>query len=83
MVAARLKPMLGIETLSSPGSENAAVRHLGGRKDVDRRRIAVIGYADGGPVALIAAAKDDRITAAALTRFSRAASSIATAAPSL
>jgi pimeloyl-ACP methyl ester carboxylesterase len=44
----------------------AAVRHLGGRKDVDRRRIAVIGYADGGPVALIAAAKDDRIAAAVL-----------------
>jgi uncharacterized protein len=44
----------------------AAVRHLGGRKDVDRRRIAVIGYADGGPVALIAAGRDDRIAAVVL-----------------
>jgi pimeloyl-ACP methyl ester carboxylesterase len=44
----------------------AAVRYLAGRKDVDRRRIAVVGYADGGPVALIAAAKEDRIAAAVL-----------------
>ena len=44
----------------------AAVRSLGGRKDVDRRRIAVVGYGDGGPVALIAASKEDRIAAAAL-----------------
>jgi pimeloyl-ACP methyl ester carboxylesterase len=44
----------------------AVVRYLGGRKDVDRRRIAVVGYADGGPVALIAASKDDRIAAAVL-----------------
>jgi hypothetical protein len=42
----------------------AAIRQLGARKDVDRRRIAVVGYADGGPVALIAASKDDRIAAA-------------------
>ena len=44
----------------------AAVRFLGGRKDVDRRRIAVAGYGDGGPVALIAASKEDRIAAAVL-----------------
>jgi pimeloyl-ACP methyl ester carboxylesterase len=44
----------------------AAVRYLGGRKDVDRRRIAVVGYGDGGPVALIAASKEDRIAAAVL-----------------
>jgi pimeloyl-ACP methyl ester carboxylesterase len=44
----------------------AAVRYLGGRKDVDRRRIAAIGYGDGGPVVLIAASKEDRIAAAAL-----------------
>lgn len=44
----------------------AVVRYLGGRKDVDRRRIAVVGYAEGGPVALIAASKDDRIAAAVL-----------------
>ena len=41
----------------------AAVRFLGGRKDVDRRRIAVVGYGEGGPVALIAASKEDRIAA--------------------
>lgn len=44
----------------------AAVRFLGGRKDVDRRRVAVAGYGDGGPVALIAASKEDRIAAAVL-----------------
>ncbi len=44
----------------------AAVRYLGSRKDVDRRRIAAVGYGDGGPVALIAASKEDRIAAAAL-----------------
>jgi pimeloyl-ACP methyl ester carboxylesterase len=44
----------------------AAVRYLGGRKDVDRRRIAVAGYGDGGPVALIASSKEDRIAAAVL-----------------
>ena len=44
----------------------AAVRYLGARKDIDRRRIAAVGYGDGGPVALIAASKEDRIAAAAL-----------------
>jgi pimeloyl-ACP methyl ester carboxylesterase len=44
----------------------AAVRFLGSRKDVDRRRIAAVGYGDGGPVVLIAASKEDRIAAAAL-----------------
>ncbi len=44
----------------------AAVRSLGGRKDVDRRRIAVVGYGEGGPVALIAASKEDRIAALVL-----------------
>jgi fermentation-respiration switch protein FrsA (DUF1100 family) len=39
----------------------AAVRFLAGRKDVDRRRIAVFGYGDGGPVAMIAASREDRI----------------------
>ena len=39
---------------------------LGGRKDVDRRRIAVVGHSEGGAVALMAAAKDDRIAAAVL-----------------
>jgi pimeloyl-ACP methyl ester carboxylesterase len=39
----------------------AAVRFLAARKDVDRRRIAVTGYSDGGPIALVAASKEDRI----------------------
>jgi pimeloyl-ACP methyl ester carboxylesterase len=44
----------------------AVVRFLADRKDVDRRRIAVIGYGDGGPIAMIAAAKEDRIAALAV-----------------
>jgi pimeloyl-ACP methyl ester carboxylesterase len=44
----------------------AAIRFLANRKDIDRRRIAVIGYGDGGPVAMIAASKEDRIAAVAL-----------------
>lgn len=44
----------------------AAVRFLAGRKDVDRRRIAVVGHGEGGPVAMIAASKENRITALAL-----------------
>ena len=44
----------------------AAVRFLGGRKDVDPKRIAVVGHSDGGSVALIAASRDKRIAAAAL-----------------
>lgn len=39
----------------------AVVRYLGDRKDVDRRRLAVAGYGDGGLVALLAATKEDRI----------------------
>lgn len=44
----------------------AVVRHLRGRKDVDRDRIAVVGYGDGGFVAMLAAQKDDRIRALVL-----------------
>jgi pimeloyl-ACP methyl ester carboxylesterase len=36
------------------------------RKEVDRRRIAVVGYGDGAWIALAAAARDDRIAAVAL-----------------
>jgi len=39
----------------------AAVKWLGDRKDVDPKRIAVVGHSEGGAVALIAAAKDKRI----------------------
>ena len=44
----------------------AAVRFLASRKDVDRRRIAVVGYGDGGPIAMIAASKEDRIAGLAV-----------------
>lgn len=39
----------------------AAVRYLGDRKDVDRRRLAVVGYGEGGSVAMVAASKENRI----------------------
>ncbi|MFI5178790.1 MAG: alpha/beta hydrolase family protein [Vicinamibacterales bacterium] len=44
----------------------AAVKMLTDRKDVDPKRIAVIGHSEGGAVALIAASKDKRITAVGL-----------------
>ena len=44
----------------------AAVKLLAERKDVDARRIAVIGHSEGGLVALMAAAKDRRIAAVGL-----------------
>jgi dipeptidyl aminopeptidase/acylaminoacyl peptidase len=43
----------------------AAVKMLERRKDVDPKRIAVIGHSEGGIVALTAAAKDKRIAAVA------------------
>jgi pimeloyl-ACP methyl ester carboxylesterase len=44
----------------------AAVKALSGRKDVDPKRIAVVGHSEGGSVAMIAASKDKRIAAVAL-----------------
>jgi len=44
----------------------AAVRFLRKRKDVDRDRIAVLGYDNGGSVAMTAAARDEDIKALAL-----------------
>lgn len=44
----------------------AAVAYLRQRKDVDPKRIAVVGFAEGGAIALDAAAKDDKIKALAL-----------------
>jgi pimeloyl-ACP methyl ester carboxylesterase len=41
----------------------AAVKWLSDRKDVDDKRIAVVGHSEGGAVALMAAAKDKRIAA--------------------
>src|SRR4029077_10676425 len=39
----------------------AAVKLLADRKDVDAKRIVVIGRAEGGAIALIAASKDKKI----------------------
>lgn len=44
----------------------AAVRFLGERKDVNRRYLAVVGHSEGGSVAMMAAAKERRITALVL-----------------
>ena len=44
----------------------AAVKLLADRKDVDPKRIAVIGHSEGGLVALMAAAKDKHIAAVGL-----------------
>ena len=44
----------------------AAVRYLSDRKDVDPKRIAVVGHSEGGAVALMAAEKDRHIAAVAL-----------------
>ena len=44
----------------------AAVKLLADRKDVDPKRIAVIGHSEGGAVALMAASKDKRIAAVVL-----------------
>src|SRR5688572_10038126 len=43
-----------------------AVKYLSQRKDVDPKRIAMAGYGEGGPVAMLAAAKEKRIAALAL-----------------
>lgn len=44
----------------------AVVAWLTKRKDVDRTRVAVVGYAEGGWVSLVAAARDERIARVAL-----------------
>jgi len=44
----------------------AAVAYLAGRKDIDRRRIALVGHSEGGAVALLEAAKDRRVAAVVL-----------------
>ncbi len=44
----------------------AVVKALSDRKDVDPKRIAVVGHSEGGTVALLAASKDKRISAVGL-----------------
>ena len=46
--------------------QRAAVRFLSGRKDVDQKRIAVVGHSEGGLVSLLAAAREKRIAAVVL-----------------
>jgi hypothetical protein len=43
-----------------------AINWLKRRDDIDDRRISVLGYAEGGPVAMLAAAREDDIKAVAL-----------------
>ena len=44
----------------------AAVKMLGDRKDIDPKRIAVVGHSEGGAIALMAAANDRHIAAVGL-----------------
>lgn len=44
----------------------AVVKYMSERKEVDRRRLAVVGHSEGGSVGMLAAARDRRIAALAL-----------------
>lgn len=44
----------------------AVIRFMADRKDVDRRRIALVGHSEGGSVGMLAAARDKRIAALVL-----------------
>jgi pimeloyl-ACP methyl ester carboxylesterase len=44
----------------------AAIKTLSERKEIDRKRIAVIGHSEGGSVGMLAAAKNDRVAALVL-----------------
>src|SRR4051812_36697385 len=44
----------------------AALKRLSDRKDVDPRRIAIVGHSEGGLVALLAAAKEKKVAGVAL-----------------
>jgi pimeloyl-ACP methyl ester carboxylesterase len=44
----------------------AAVKFMSERKDVDKKRIAVVGHSEGGSVAMLAAAKEKKIAALGL-----------------
>jgi len=44
----------------------AVVRYLRGRRDIDKDRVSVVGYGDGGPVALVTASREKRVAALVL-----------------
>jgi uncharacterized protein len=44
----------------------AAINMMSNRKDVDRKRVIVIGHSEGGAVAMLAAAKNNRVAALGL-----------------
>jgi uncharacterized protein len=44
----------------------AAVKAMSDRKDVDRKRLALVGHNEGGWIAMMAAAKQDRVSAVGL-----------------
>lgn len=44
----------------------AAIKTMSDRKDVDRKRIAVVGHSEGGWIAMLASSKNDRVSAVGL-----------------
>jgi pimeloyl-ACP methyl ester carboxylesterase len=44
----------------------AAIRMMSDRKDVDRKRLALVGHSEGGSIAMLAAARNDRVAALVL-----------------
>ena len=55
-----------VTLLDHSDDQRAAIKFLTSRKDVDNKRIAVIGYSEGGQVALMSAAAEKRIGAVVL-----------------
>ena len=58
------------------------IRSVRQRKDVDGDRIAVIGYQDGGAVAMLAAAKDDAVMALGLAAVPGTSAAVTTSSSS-
>lgn len=44
----------------------AVVRYLRGRRDIDKDRVSVVGYGEGGPIALVTASREKRVAALVL-----------------
>ena len=59
-------------TAEYAGDVRSIVEWIRKRKDVDSKRIAIVGYGDAAPIALIAASKDEHIDAIALVAASSA-----------